>query len=93
MPYIRRLPELLLGTDISPISYAGYDRAFRAACRYELSQNGRLAMKADLVKNTEAYFIEAMASAWSVEQMNNSAEEAAENSDYPATQSPPSWFA
>lgn len=69
LPYIKRLPELLLDTDISPISLAGFDDALLAVCRAELAQDGRTAMRGDLVNNLNGKSQFAMQEAWCAEQM------------------------
>jgi len=64
LPYIKKLDEMLLDTDVSPIVYAGYSSAFLAMCRFKLAEDARVAMRGDQVKNLTDAKIESMANAW-----------------------------
>lgn len=68
LPYIKRPDDLLLDSDISIIVLAGYTDAFLALCRKVLSEDARVAIRGDIVKNLEASSAEAMANAWIAEQ-------------------------
>lgn len=64
MPYIKRLPEMILDSDVSPIVHAGYSNALLTLCRKKIAEDGRIAMRADLVQTCIAASEKAMADAW-----------------------------
>jgi hypothetical protein len=92
-PYIKKLSELLLDTDISPISQAGFDRALKAVCRAELAEDARVAMRGDQVQMLRIAREEALAEAWTDEQYANTKEEQDEGFIDPPRQAGPSWMA
>lgn len=67
-PYIKRIDDLILDTDISPIVLAGYSNAFLTLCRRKLAEDGRVAMRGDMVTNLIAANERAMSDAWASEQ-------------------------
>lgn len=92
MPYIKRLSELLLDTDISPISLAGYDDALLATCRAQLAIDGRTAQRGDQVGNVMKAREDALINAWGNEQLAITKEEQDEGFIFPPRQAAPSWI-
>lgn len=92
MPYIKRLPELLLDTDISPISYAGYDNAFLSCCRAEMVKDGRVAIRGDLIGPTVQNAEMALAEAWNDEVYAQSVKEQSAGGRFSRDQVGPSWL-
>ncbi len=92
MPYIRKLPELLLDSDISPISLAGYDRALLACCRAEVVKNGRLAVRGDLIQSALVDATDALAEAWGQEVYSQTLKEQASGSRFTRKQTTPAWL-
>ncbi len=69
MPYIKRIPDMLLDSDVSPIILAGHSDAFLALCREKLARDARTAQKADQVASLVQASSLAMDEAWCNEQM------------------------
>jgi hypothetical protein len=92
MPYIKRLPELLLDTDISPISYAGYDNAFLSCCRAEMVKDGRVAIRGDLIAPTVQNAEVALAEAWNDEVYAQTVKEQSQGGRFLRAQVGPSWM-
>lgn len=68
LPYIKRPDDLLLDSDLSIITLAGYNDAFLALCRKVLSEDARVAIRGDIVTNLNASAALAMSEAWVAEQ-------------------------
>jgi hypothetical protein len=92
MPYIRKLDEMLLDTDVSPIVRANYSSAFLAMCRFKLAEDARVAMRGDQVKYLTDAKIEAMANAWLEECRKQSAKASASIKQPNRLQQGPSWI-
>lgn len=92
MPYIKRLPELLLDSDVSPIVLAGYSNAFLTMCRRKLAEDGRVAMRADLVQTCIQANVQAMADAWFTETAGDTMKQQAGYRKVDRTPQGPSWI-
>lgn len=93
LPYVMKLPELLLDADVSIISLAGYDEALLSECRRQLAIDGRTAIRADMVQSIVAHQADAMARAWGSEVHGNTLKQQAEGVPARMRQMAPSWLA
>lgn len=64
LPYIKKIDDLILDSDISTIVLAGYSNAFLTLCRRKLAEDGRVAMRGDMVQNLVMASEKALADAW-----------------------------
>lgn len=92
MPYIKRLSEMLLDADVSPISSAGYDQALLALCRAELAKDARTAMNMDTVQNLVGDAEAALAEAWAAEQYAETIKLQSHGTRVSRSQTGPSWI-
>ena len=92
MPYVTRLPDMILDADISPIVYAGYEDALVSLCRKILAQDGRVAMRGDQVQNLKDAANEALNLAWDDELRSSNMKEQAGGYRPPEIQPGPAWL-
>lgn len=92
IPYIKGIPDMISDTDVSPIILAGYQNAFVATCRYILSLDARVALRADIVANLKSAYIEAMGEAWLNEQIAENMKQQDTGKRPDRTQMGPSWI-
>jgi len=92
LPYIKRINEMISETEISPIVMAGYEDAFLTMCRQKLAEDGRVAMRADLVANLIAAGQNALANAWTQEQMAQTHQRQGAVRRFEPQQIGPSWI-
>jgi len=92
LPYIKKLPDLIKGTDISEIVQAGYEDAFLSLCRELLARDGRVAMKGDLVESLINSSQIAMAEAWTSELQAQTAKDQASGRMVDRRQLGPAWI-
>jgi len=90
--YIKRIDEMISEAEISPIVMAGYEDAFLTMCRQKLAEDGRVAMRADLVTNLIAAGSNALANAWSQEQMAQTHQRQGAVRRFDPQQIGPSWI-
>jgi hypothetical protein len=91
-PYIKRPPEMILDTDISPIVLAGFEDAFLMKCRSKLAEDGRTAMRGDQVTTLLASAERAMDDAWLREQRASTINAQASVARGDRTRPGPSWI-
>jgi hypothetical protein len=91
-PYIKRPPEMIADTDISPIILAGYQDAFLMKCRSKLAEDGRTAMRGDQVNTLMLSAQNAMDDAWLREQRKATEDAKASVRRRDRTQVGPSWL-
>lgn len=93
MPYIKRLPDLVSGADVSPISLAGYDDAFMAMCRSVLAQDFRTLLASGVDRQGLSNEGElAMADAWLNEQHGDMMANQGSGNRNDRRQLPASWI-
>lgn len=92
MPYVKRLPELILDSDVSPIVLAGYSNAFLTLCRKKIAEDGRVAMRADLVATCIQAGEEGMKNAWDNECRSHALKMEDAFKRLPPIQQGPSWI-
>lgn len=92
LSYIKRMDEMLLDSDISPIVLAGYENAFLTLCRRKLAEDGRTAMRGDQVATLVAANEKAMADAWFSEQHGETLKWKATVARPDRMQQGPSWI-
>lgn len=92
LPYIKRLDEMISSTDISLIALAGYEKALVKLARKELANDGRIAIRADLIQNATQEADNAVSEAWGNELQADGMKIQAEGMRYLRRQAAPSWI-
>ena len=93
MPYLKKLPDLIADSDISPISLNGFDGEFIAVCRGKLAEDFRTMIRSQF--DATALISEgkqALGNAWSSEQQGETMQAQASGFRRDFRQSRPSWI-
>lgn len=92
LPYIKKPDDLIADTDVSIIVQAGYSDAFIAMCRRILAEDGRVALRADMVANLINASKDALDAAWASEQHAETMKMQGAVRILPRRQIGPSWI-